>query len=113
MQIFLLSPSDFTWVFGGPSQPVFHVRRHRVDRELQAVAVRIEEVDRLADAVVDRPEHVDAVGFDARLVSHQGFLVGHAQREMLDPERRVGVAAHRRRLGQLAERDVAAVVATW
>jgi hypothetical protein len=89
---------------------VLHLGGHGVDGELEPVPVGVEEVDRLADAVVDRPQHVDAVRLDARLGAQQGLLVRHAQREVLNPQRRVRVAPHVGRLGQLEERDVAAVV---
>ena len=78
------------------NQALRHLRCRRVDGQLEAVAARVEEVDRLADDVVGRPDDLDPVQLELRLVYEERLLVGHAQRQMLNPCRGVLVAPHRR-----------------
>src|SRR5690606_12902467 len=50
-------------------------------RELEAVAARIEEVDRLCRRVVDRADIADAIFFEAANAIHQRILVLHLERQ--------------------------------
>ena len=84
------------------------LRRRRVGRQLQAVAIGIEEVNRLEDRVIGDAHDRNAGGLQALLGLHQIVNAVHFQRDVLHPLGCVRVAAHRRGIGQLEEcQDVA------
>ena len=58
------------------------------------MAVRVKEVDRLEYPVMRRAEHVDPLCLDMCLGRQQRSFVGHAESEVLDPLRGVGILAH-------------------
>ena len=72
-------------------------------RQFDAVAIGVEEVDRVKDRMIGHAQDLDAPGFEMFLEVNQFRPVLDLEGDVLDPGRRVRVAAHFRFRRQLEE----------
>ncbi len=83
--------------------------RAQLVRELEAVAVRVEEVDRLDEVVVGHADHGNAVRLEAGLGALHFLDAVHAQRDVVHPGWRVRRGIGREVVAEIEERDIGAV----